>query len=101
MAGYSATTLAKKLGVKDGFKISLINVPDYYFELFTDMPSNVSITTGEKPLDFVHFFTKQKIELEQQLLLLKAAIKQNGMIWISWPKEIIESYYRYNRRCNP
>lgn len=87
MAGYSATPLAKKLGIKDGFRLSLINAPDYYFSLFTDLPANLSINIRvDKELDLVHFFTKQKSEYEQQLPLLKAAIKQNGMIWISWPK---------------
>ncbi|WCT10270.1 DUF3052 domain-containing protein [Mucilaginibacter jinjuensis] len=88
MAGYSATPLAKKLGIKDGFQINLINAPDYYFSLFTDLPANLSINTiGDRELDFVHFFTKQRDEYEQQLPLIKAAIRQNGMIWVSWPKK--------------
>ena len=37
-SGYSGTPLAKKLGIKDGFKISIINEPDHYFSLFEDMP---------------------------------------------------------------
>jgi hypothetical protein len=37
--GYSGTPLAKKIGIKKGFRIRLINAPEYYFELFTDMPN--------------------------------------------------------------
>ncbi len=88
MAGYSATPLAKKLGIKAGFQICLINAPGYYFSLFTDLPDHLSINAiGDRELDFVHFFTKQRSEYEQQLPLIKATIKQNGMIWISWPKK--------------
>ena len=88
MAGYSATPLAKKLGIKDAFQISLINAPDYYFSLFTDLPATLSINTiGGGQQDFVHLFTKEKSEFEQQLHLIKATIKQNGMIWVSWPKK--------------
>jgi hypothetical protein len=76
------------LGIKEGFEICLINAPDYYFSLFTDLPVNLSVkVAGEAKLDFVHFFTKQKIEFEHQLPLIRAAIKQNGMIWVSWLKK--------------
>jgi hypothetical protein len=44
--GYSGTPLAKKLGIKEGFKIRLINEPGYYFDLFTDMPSRSKIFDG-------------------------------------------------------
>ena len=48
MAGYSSTPLAKKLGIKPGFKMRLINAPDYYFKLFADMPDDVNILTDKK-----------------------------------------------------
>ena len=37
--------------------------------------------------DFIHFFTKDSLELEKGLLQFKDEIKQNGMIWVSWPKK--------------
>mgnify|MGYP000972509108 CR=1 FL=1 len=36
--------------------------------------------------DFIHFFTKEKKELEATLPKLLKVLKQTGMIWISWPK---------------
>ena len=47
-SGYSGTPLAKKLGIKEGFKIKLINQPDYYFDLFTNMPENIQILHDKK-----------------------------------------------------
>jgi len=87
-AGYSSTPLAKKLGVKEGFIINLINAPANYFDLFTDMPSSVSISdkAGEKK-NLIHFFTKDTAELTQTLPQLKKEILPNGMIWVSWPKK--------------
>jgi hypothetical protein len=38
-------------------------------------------------LDFIQFFTKSRAELERQLPKLRKSIKQDGMIWISWPKK--------------
>jgi hypothetical protein len=88
MAGYSATPLAKKLGIKEGFRINLINTPDYYFSLFTDLPTNLIFTNyKDEKLDFVHFFTKQRSEFMELLPNIKSTIKQNGIIWVSWPKK--------------
>jgi hypothetical protein len=88
MAGYSATPLAKKLGIKEGFQIRLINIPDYYFSLFTDLPANLIIADyPSEDLDFVHLFTKQQSEFLKLLPDIKSAIKQNGIIWVSWPKK--------------
>ncbi|MGN6179640.1 MAG: DUF3052 domain-containing protein [Mucilaginibacter sp.] len=88
MAGYSSTPLAKKLGIKSGFHIKLVNAPEYYFELFTDLPPDITIeTTGNTKLDFIHFFTKIKAEYESILPRLMQQIKPDGMIWASWPKK--------------
>jgi hypothetical protein len=87
-AGYSGTPLAKKLGIKSGCAIRLINAPDYYFDLFTDLPADISIATGEaSPKDFIHLFTKDDAEYTRLLPLLKNEIKRDGMIWVSWPKK--------------
>lgn len=87
-AGYSGTTLAKKLGIKNGFHISLINAPEYYFELFTDLPTDLYFEDKETvKIDLIHFFTKSKDEYIRLLPGLKDRIKPNGIIWASWPKK--------------
>lgn len=87
-AGYSGTPLAKKLGIKEGLTIRLVNQPEYYFDLFTDFPQNVSILAGEKKKkNFIHYFVKEAKQLKKDIISLKNEIEQNGMIWISWPKK--------------
>jgi hypothetical protein len=88
MAGYSGTSLAKKLGIKAGAKLMLINAPDYYLELFTDMPADVYFTDVVSiENDVIHFFSKSADEYRAKLPELMKQIKQEGMIWISWPKK--------------
>lgn len=88
MAGYSGTPLAKKLGIKASAKVTLINAPDYYLQLFTDMPADVYFVdeTGIKK-DLIHFFTKSNDELLTVLPQLMKQIQPDGMIWVSWPKK--------------
>jgi hypothetical protein len=87
-AGYSGTPLAKKLGIKEGFKIRLMNSPEYYFDLFTDMPENICVLKDLKiKKNFIHYFVKQAKELHKNIASLKNEIEPNGIIWISWPKK--------------
>jgi hypothetical protein len=87
-SGYSGTPLAKKLGIKDGFRIQLINAPEYYLNLFTDLPPKLYFEdNATEKIDFIHFFTRSKTEYIQLLPSLKQQIKSNGIIWVSWPKK--------------
>lgn len=88
MAGYSGTPLIKKLGIKEGTKIRLINPPLHYFELLGELPPDLEFTDDPKiRKDFIHYFANNFENLHKDLLLLKQEIKQNGTIWISWPKK--------------
>ncbi|TWJ00807.1 Protein of unknown function (DUF3052) [Mucilaginibacter frigoritolerans] len=87
-AGYSGTPLAKKLGLKAGFNIRLINAPEGYFDLFTDLPINLDLSDNESAKkDFIHFFVMNENEYISKLPVLKKQIKPDGMIWVSWPKK--------------
>jgi uncharacterized protein YvpB len=86
-AGYSGTPLAKKLGIKEGFKIALYNQPEHYFKFFIDFPADVKIINNKTKVDFIHYFTKEEKQLSKDISKLKNQIEQNGMIWISWPKK--------------
>ena len=87
-AGYSGTPLAKKLGIKENFKIKLLHAPDYYFDLFSDFPSNVKIIqSGKDKLDFIHYFCKNSDALRKDVPSLKKDLRHNGMIWVSWYKK--------------
>jgi hypothetical protein len=84
-AGYSGTPLQKKLGLKDGFTVRLINAPGNYADLIGDVKL-VYRTKGEE-LDLIHFFTNSAEELERVLPVLRREIKKDGMIWVSWYKK--------------
>lgn len=88
MAAYSSTPLAKKLGIKNGFGIRLINEPDYYFSLFTDLPTDIKILTDKKSKkNFIHLFVKNRNDFEKHIYELKNEIEPDGIIWVSWYKK--------------
>jgi hypothetical protein len=86
--GYAGTPLGKKLGIKEGFKIRLVNEPANYFDLVADMPENVTRVNDKKTRkDLVHYFTKKTADLQRDITSLRNEIFPNGTIWISWPKK--------------
>lgn len=87
-AVYSETPLAKKLGIKAGFKLVIHNPPEHYFMLFNDLPEDLELVEEEKEneIDFVHLFGTDFDELKAAFIANKKRIKKNGMIWVSWPK---------------
>ena len=84
-AGYSGTSLFKKLGIKPEMKVLLVNPPDNYFKLLeTDIRKQV-IQSGSA--DFVHLFVVKRSELEKSFLQLIKKLPVNAIIWISWYKK--------------
>lgn len=87
MAGYSGTPLIKKLGIKEGFRIRIIDAPPHYLELLGPLPVKVKILKSGKQLDFIHLFAKDVKSVERRLVSMMNSIKRDGMIWISWYKK--------------
>jgi len=87
VAGRSRKTLVEKLGIKENFKIIVLNMPENYNQILGKLPKNVAVMkTLKGPSDFIHFFTESRRELESKFPGLKQELSQNGILWISWPK---------------
>ena len=87
-AGYSGTPLAKKLGIKPGFRVYADNAPANYRELLEPLPDDVTfIQKIENDLDMIHVFTDSAKDLAAKLKRYLKKIKSNGTIWVSWPKK--------------
>ena len=86
--GYSGTPLAKKLGIKEGSKVYVLDAPDNYQALLAPLPAEVKfvakLTDGTQ---IVHVFVDQKTVLEKALKNLRQKMPVDSMIWVSWPKK--------------
>jgi len=88
MTGYSGTPLAKKMGVKAGCRLFPEGAPANYLELLAPLPENVTLSNEQKQdIDIWHLFMKSRDELKSRLTVLISEMKQDSMIWVSWPKK--------------
>jgi len=88
MAGYSGTPLIKKLGVKEGYRLALVNSPKDFLKELGPLPTGAKIAASTtKSLDLILFFVRSEQDLNRRFLELAANLKTNGMLWIAWPKK--------------
>ena len=87
-AGYSGTPLLKKLGIKPGAVVLLINTPNDYYDLLEMDITDQLVKKNELP-DFIHLFVKDNKAFQTEMKKLKPVIKKNpGLtIWVSWYKK--------------
>jgi len=85
--GYSGTPLAKKLGIKEGSRVLVINAPENYSELLEPMPAGVTFVEDVGKADVVHLFSNSRDELFAELSRYKSSIKPTAAIWVSWYKK--------------
>jgi hypothetical protein len=88
-AGYSGTPLVKKLGIKPNQRVFTIDAPKDYAELVAPLPEGATITSraNAPPLEFAHVFARAAKDLAVHLRDLRKRIADDGVIWVSWPKQ--------------
>lgn len=88
-AGYSGTPLIKKLGIKPGHRLLVVDPPANYWDLLGELPGEVEVKgpSSRARLDFVHVFASEARGLRRRLGSLRRRISEDGMVWVSWPKK--------------
>lgn len=87
MAGYSGTPLCKKLGLKAGLRVLVVNEPKAYWDWISPLPEGIVVSKAGKETDFIHLFVKSQKEFEKEFVRLKSNLTRSGLFWVSWPKK--------------
>jgi len=87
MAGYSGTPLPKKLGIKEGSTVGLVNAPEDFEKTLGEVPAGVKFTNkaSEKSDVIVWFVESQKQFLAR--LEAMAGMNRGNILWVAWPKK--------------
>jgi hypothetical protein len=84
-AGYSGTPLAKKLGIKPGHRVMLLNAPE---NLTLDLPDGVTtVRQARGTADVIVSFHTERSAFERRLPALRACMEPAAGLWIAWPKK--------------
>lgn len=86
-AGYSGTPLPKKLGVKPGMTVALLDAPEDFALTLGPLPDGAALAwDGAGPSPLAVWFVRSLAELEEGLARAAGAVEERGGLWMAWPK---------------
>jgi hypothetical protein len=87
MAGYSGTPLPRKLGIKPGHRVLVLNDPDGFAETLGELPDGVAVRGSARgKADVVVSFHDRRAELARRMPKLRTLMEPAAGLWIAWPK---------------
>jgi hypothetical protein len=81
-AGYSGTPLPKKLGIKPGHRVMVLNAPPGFA-----LDGVAPVTRAVGTADVILSFHTERRRLERRLPVLRERMEQAAGLWIAWPKK--------------
>jgi hypothetical protein len=88
MPGYSGTPLPKKLGLRPGFRVRMVNDP---IEVRAELQSTIAgcevLDAFQDRLDFVMVFADSRASLWKEARRVAELLSPAGMFWACWPKK--------------
>jgi hypothetical protein len=86
-AGYSGTPLPKKLGIRPGARVALVDPPPGAERLLEPWPDGAELVDADAAeLDVLVFFVAERAELAARFGALVQGLVPAGSLWIAWPK---------------
>lgn len=87
-AGYSGTPLVKKLGIKPGTSVALVDAPEDFESTLGPLPDSASLGgVGPDEGDLVIWFTMSLRDLEGGVGDMATSLGPKASMWIAWPKK--------------
>jgi hypothetical protein len=87
MAGYTGTPLPKKLGIKAGHKVCLLNAPNAFVRQVSNTEDvRLAHDLRLPPVDVVVLFVDRVADLERRFGDITSRMHPDGGFWVAWPK---------------
>lgn len=87
MAGHTGTPLPKKLGIKAGHKVCLLNAPNTFERAMAAQDVRIAHDLRLPPVDVVVLFVDRVADLERRFTDIASRLHPAGGFWVAWPKK--------------
>ena len=87
MAGYSGTPLVRKLGIKTGDRVALVNAPPGFPKELEGLPEGVKFVRERSQAEVALVFSKSLLDFEKKFAAASKSMTSAGMICVAWPKK--------------
>ncbi len=86
-AGYSGTPLPRKLGIREGSRLLLVDPPEDFGATLGELPAGVeSLGEGASGVDVAVLFAPDAAAVRTRFAALARSLQPAGGLWIAWPK---------------
>src|SRR5262245_37807632 len=89
-AGYSGTPLDKKLGIKAGGSVRLVEAPRGFEQTLGALPPGAKLTRAARAgaaHDVIVAFAETRAQLARHFASARRELAEHGGLWIAWPKK--------------
>jgi len=80
-AGYSGTPLPRKLGIKPGHRVMVLNAPAGFA-----LDGVEPVRRAQGFADVILSFHTERRDLERRIPILRERMEQAAGLWLAWPK---------------
>jgi hypothetical protein len=82
------SALSKRLGIKAGHRVLLLNAPSGYTGVLDDLPEGSTLSTSvDGVYDVVLAFVHNRADIDRVAAEAMAASKPGGSLWFAYPKK--------------
>jgi hypothetical protein len=82
----ATTPAVQKLKIKPGFRLMAINAPSDFKKNLGQLPTGVTVSDTARDPNQIHWFVKDKNQMEKELKMVLAQVKNDVVCWIYYPK---------------
>ena len=96
----SASELSKKLGIRPGSRVLILNPPHGYKSLLEPLPKGAEMLLGGAgPFDVVQCFVASRAELAERAPAALSAAGPDAAVWLCFPKKSSKARSDLSRRA--
>ena len=81
-----AKSISQKLRITEKSSLLVLNPPENFLEGLGKLPPGVKIKTEARDYDQVHWFVKNRAQLEKELSKVMKLVRENVIVWVYYPK---------------
>lgn len=82
--------MARRLGIKDGDAIAVVNEPPDFWKLLDPLPPGVEVhERAARPLDVIVYFSDTFSNIERRVPAFAGMVASGGSVWVGHPKESV------------
>ena len=85
---YAGASLARKLGIRPGTAVALLDAPEGFERQLDPLPAEVEIRRGSRGrASLVLLFAASMRHLRKRFAAAARLLEHGGSVWIAWPKK--------------